>query len=118
VYEGLGPIDAIKKSAAVIKKTWGESLIKSIGLGFIQFGVFMLIIAFSGILTYALGSAMDSTGIIIGISIGLLLLLLAGLVFSVAGTIFNTALYVYANNQMVASGFSEDVVKGAFKQKD
>lgn len=118
VYEGLGPIDAIKKSAAVIKKTWGESLIKSIGLGFIQFGVFMLIIAFTGILTYALGSAMESTGIIIGISVGLLLLLLAGLVFSVAGTIFNTALYVYANNQMVATGFSEDVVRDAFKQKD
>jgi hypothetical protein len=117
VYEGLGPIDAIRKSVDVIKKTWGESLIRKIGLGLIQFFVFVMIILFSAALTYGLAQAFDTAGILVGISIGLLLLLLAGLVFTVANTIFNTALYVYANNSQVASGFSEDIVKGAFRQK-
>lgn len=117
VYEGLGPIDAIKKSARVIKETWGESLIKAIGLGLVQFFVFVIILAASAALTYGLANAFDVTGLLVGIGVGLLLIFLAGLVFSVASTVFNTALYLYANNKMVAQGFSEDVVKGAFRQK-
>lgn len=117
VYENIGPIDAIKKSAAVIKKTWGESLIRAIGLGLVQFLVFVVIILVSGALTYGLTSPFGVIGLLIGIGVGLLLLLLTGLIFSVATTIFNTALYVYANNNLVASGFNEDVVKGAFRQK-
>lgn len=117
VYEGLGPIDAIKKSTEVIKRTWGESLIKTIGLGLVQFFVFMIIIVASGLLTYMLASSLDVTGALIGISVGLLLLLLTGLIFTVASTIFNTALYVYANAHKVPDGFSEDVVRNAFRQK-
>lgn len=117
VYEGLGPFQAIKKSTEVIKRTWGESLIKAIGLGLVQFFAFFLIFLGSAALTYALATAFDVTGLLVGIAIGVFLLLLAGLIFTVANTIFNTALYVYANNHQVAEGFSEDVMKGAFKQK-
>jgi hypothetical protein len=117
VYENVGPVDAIKKSAAVIKKTWGESIIKAIGLGLIQFFIFLLIIIGSIALTVALTSYFEIIGLLTGIGIGIALLLMAGLIFTVANTIFNTALYVYANNNMIASGFSEDVIKGAFKQK-
>ena len=117
VYEGLGPIDALKKSTQVIKKTWGESLIKALGLGLVQFLVFVMVILASAALTFVLSSAFDTVGLLIGISVGALLLLLTGLVFTVASTIFNTALYVYANNNLIASGFNEEIVKGAFKQK-
>lgn len=117
VYEGLGPVDAVKKSIQVIKKTWGESLIKAIGLGLIQFLVMFTIVIAAALLTYGLNMAFDMKGLLAGIGIGLLLLMLAGLVFSVASTIFNTALYVYANNGQIASGFNEDIIKGAFRQK-
>jgi hypothetical protein len=117
VYEGLGPVDAIKKSAQVIKKTWGESLIRTIGLGLVQFIVFVIIILACGALTIGLQSAFDVVGLLAGIGITAVLLLLTGLIFTVANTVFNTALYVYANNNMVASGFNEDVVKGAFREK-
>lgn len=118
VYEGLGPIAAVKKSTQVIKRTWGESLIKAIGLGLIQFFVFVLLIAISIGLTYVLANLFNTTGFVVGVSIGLLLLFFAGLIFSVASTIFNTVLYVYANSNKVAAGFNEDVVRGAFKQKE
>ena len=118
VYEGLGPVDSIKKSVAVLKRTWGESLVRAIGLGLIQLLVFAVIIAVSGAVSYGLFMALDVVGMVIGICIGLALLLFSGLIFAVANTVYSTALYVYANNQTVASGFSEDVVKGAFKQKD
>ncbi|MEQ9413011.1 MAG: DUF6159 family protein, partial [Cyclobacteriaceae bacterium] len=117
VYEGLGPIDAVKKSTQVIKKTWGESLIRHFGLGLIQFFVFVLIIALGFGLTYLLTNAFDTLGLVIGVGVGVLLLLLAGLIFSVANTIFNTALYVYANKSLVPTGFDEETVKGAFVNK-
>jgi hypothetical protein len=117
VYDNIGPIDAIKKSAAVIKKTWGESLIKTIGLGLVQLLVFFVVIAFTVALSYGLMMAFDVWGLATGVCIGLLLMLLTGLIFTVANTIFNTALFVYANNHSVPDGFSEQVVKDAFKQK-
>lgn len=118
VYENIGPIDAIKKSAAVIKKTWGESLIRAIGLGLVQFLTFVIIIALTGGLTYFLTNNYGVVGMFVGVCIAAGLLLLTGLIFSVATSIFNTALYVYANNNQVASGFDEDVVKGAFRPKN
>jgi len=117
VYEGVGPADAIKRSIDVIKTTWGESLIRAVGFGLVQLLVFMCIIAVSGALSYGLYAAFEGMGIVIGVGIGIALLLLAGLIFAVADTVYSTALYVYANNRTVASGFSEDVVRGAFMQK-
>jgi hypothetical protein len=118
VYENVGPIDAIKKSAEAIKKTWGESLIRTIGLGLVQFFVFVMIILACGALAFMLTSAYGVVGLLVGVGIGGVLLLLAGLIFTVANTIFNTALYVYANSNTIASGFSQEVVAGAFRQKD
>ena len=117
VYEGLEPIPALKKSVEVIKKTWGESLIRVFGLGLMQFFAILIVLFASAGLTYVLATSFDITGMLIGISVGVLLLLLTGLIFSVATTVFNTALYVYANNNTVASGFSEEDVKSAFRSK-
>jgi hypothetical protein len=118
VYENIGPIDAIKKSTAVIKKTWGESLIRAIGLGLVQFLVFVIIIVITGAIGYVLTNNFGAWGLAVAVAGGALLLLLTGLIFSVATTIFNTALYVYANSNQVASGFNEGVVKDAFRPKE
>lgn len=117
VYEGLGPIDAIKKSAAVIKKTWGENIIRAIGLGLVQLAVFAIILVFAFGLSYVLGLAFSIYGIAIGVCIGVVMLLLAGLIFMVANTIFNTVLYVYANQNNIPEGFTEPVVRDAFRPK-
>jgi hypothetical protein len=118
VYEGLGPIDAVKKSTEVIKRTWGESLIKHIGLGLAQLLIMITIVIGIGALTYLLNYAFEVPGLLIGIGIGILLISATGLVFKVASTVYNTALYLYANNGMIASGFNEEVVKGAFRIKE
>ncbi len=117
VYEGLGPVDAIKKSTAILKRTWGESLVRSLGLGLMQF--FAFIVAFgTGVgLAIILSNAFDITGTIIGFVILFALLLMVGLIFNVANMIFNTALYIYGDRQIVAEGFDEQVLDRAFKHK-
>lgn len=73
--------------------------------------------ALSGVLAYGLAQLFSTMGVLIAAALRGALLLLTGLVFTVASTIFNTALYVYANNNLLALGFKEEVVKGAFRRK-
>lgn len=117
VYDGLGPFAAIKKSVEVIKKTWGESLIRHFGLGLIQFLVLVGVILVSAGLTYGLTMAFDTLGMLIGIGFGVLAILLTVLVFGVAASVFNTALYVYASQGTLASGFDQDTMRSAFRPK-
>src|SRR6185436_3858383 len=42
VVEGVGPIEAVKRSAATIRKTWGESLVMNLGLGAVSFVLFSI----------------------------------------------------------------------------
>lgn len=117
VYEGLGPIDAVKKSINAVKETWGENLVKSIGLGLMTFFAYVLVAAAGFGITYLLSMAFDTAGLITGIAIGAALLLMTGLIFKVANVIFSTALYVYANQKIVAKDFDSDVIEGAFRSK-
>lgn len=117
VYDGLGPIEAVKKSMRAVKETWGENIVKSLGLGLMTFFAFLLVGGLSIGLTIVLTNQFEMTGLIAGAAIGACLLLFTGLVFKVAGVIFSTALYVYANEQIVAADFDESIITGAFKTK-
>ena len=48
VVEGVGPIGAIKRSAGLLKKTWGEQVIGSAGIGLV-FGLLGLAVGVVGI---------------------------------------------------------------------
>lgn len=112
VYEDVSPTDAIKRSVEVIKATWGESLIRHIGLGLIQF--FCLIGAIA--LTVGLVTVLPpGTGTMIGLGVGGVCILGVVLVFNVANTIFNTALYVYASTGEEPEAFGDHSLANAFR---
>jgi len=117
VYDGLGPIEAVKKSMRAVKETWGENIVKSLGMGLMTFLAFVVVIAGGSGLTVLLSNLFDVPGMLTGLVILACMVLFTGLVFKVANTIFSTALYVYANEQIVAADFDEEVIKGAFKPK-
>lgn len=115
VYKGLTPIPAIKDSIEVLKQTWGESLIRHVGFGLVQF-LFLLLggLAFGGLF-----SVMSPSG-----NMALVLFIVAALyfvgvvfVFFLAEMIFSTALYHYAANGKLAPGYDEDTMQGAFRVK-
>lgn len=117
VYKGLGPIDAIKESAATIKKTWGESLIREIGLGLVQ-TIFIII----GIIVFVLLgialSAVFTYGLLVALFLGLIYVVLIILVFNIANTVYNTALYVYAQTGEIPDGFNSEVLANAFTKDE
>ncbi len=118
VLKGYGPIDALKSSALAIKKTWGESLIRYYGLGMVQ-GIctFVNVILFlvPALILLFFGQSWALAGPLLGVFVLIEMLII--IVFNSANTIFNTALFMYADTGKVPHHYSEDTMKNAFKQK-
>lgn len=117
VYENVGPFKAIKRSVEILKKTWGESLIKYIGFGFVE-GLLIFFGIIVGIVLIVI-SAVSGSLILLFIMIIILIIYftLVILIFGVASTVFNTALYVYAAQGKVPKGFSKDILSNSFKTR-
>lgn len=116
VVEKTGPIDAIKRSTAVLKKAWGESLAANFGIGGITF--LISLVAFIPIVLgiVALIAKQMMLGII-GIACGVVLLLVISLVSSALHAIIVGALYLYATEGKVPTQFDDRLLRDAFSKK-
>jgi hypothetical protein len=112
VYHDLEPFDAIKKSVETLKRTWGESLIRYVGLGSIQFLFILLGIVFTFILLFVLGG-LGPIGLIMAIGIAVVYFLGVILIFNVANTIFNTAFLFI----LTPGKFQKDTIRKPFKMR-
>ena len=116
VIEGLGPIDSVKRSVAVMRKTWGESLVSNWGIGLIVFAlslVAMLPILAGG---YLMNTGLNVVGIAL-IAVGVVLLIAVALISSALNSIVLAALYIYAAEDQMPDGFDSQLVQGAFAQR-
>lgn len=116
--ENLGPIDALKASASKLKATWGEQLIGGVGLGLASL-VFVVLPLFIGIFA---GVACLIAGLspVVGIAffvLGGLWMLIGMAVVSCLTTIYQTAVFHYAQNGSICHGFSAEVITTAFMPK-
>jgi hypothetical protein len=114
VYENASPAQAVRRSKDILKKTWGESLARAFGLGIIQF---LCILAVIGITLGLLTLAPKGLGTFLVVALGGLSSLCIVLVFNVANTVFNTALYVYASTGAEPATFDAQILVSAFKTK-
>ena len=128
VHQNVGPIDAVKESALMLKKTWGENIIANAGMGLIflllYIPIFALVIlgiavAFGNVNTSNIGGANTMIGgSLLVISISALLLL--GLTHAALQSIYGAALYRYASGDVGGSesrDFSSAVLDNAFGPK-
>lgn len=114
VYYNLGPIEAIKSSVQTLRKTWGESLIRYFGLGLMEF-LFIASGIVVAVMLFILLSGLGIFAIVAVLIMAILYLLGVILVFNVANSIFNTALYVYADTGKIPKGYSKEIMHDAFK---
>jgi hypothetical protein len=117
VVEKVGPIEAIKRSASILKHTWGEALVGRFGIG-----LFVLLLAIPGILLLVAGVALIAAGPlavlgIVLIAAALVYFVLVAAVSAALQGIFVGALYQYAANGQVPSGFEADTMRSAFGRK-
>lgn len=111
--EGIGPIQAIQRSTALLKKTWGEQIIGNFGVGAI-FGLITLgVILISLPIFYLLITAELIWGVV-ALAVGLVLIIvLIALIQSTLNGIYTAAIYQYAVNERTGF-FEEEMIRGAF----
>ena len=109
IYEPLGPVDAVKRSATLFRQRWGEQLVGngsiSVALGLVA----MPLVVVCAILA----AASPALAVVIGV-LGFGTLLAAGAALS---GIFNAALYRYAVSGEVNGPFSESDFQQAFRPR-
>jgi hypothetical protein len=118
VVEKTGPFEAISRSMAILKKTWGEALVGNLGLGLFKFllvlpGILLLI---GGVALLASLKATMIPGVAL-LAVGVLWLLLASAIGAALSTIFLSALYQYAAFDQVPAGFDRRTMEEAFTTK-
>jgi hypothetical protein len=95
VAEGLGPVDALKRSASIVSTTWGKALRSGIRFGITQFVVmlipFGIIVIGAGLMASGNTAGLVSGGAII--AIGVIVMVIIGIVFNALGTALNAMVY-------------------------
>ena len=118
VVENVDPIEAIKRSAKMLRQTWGEQLVGnfslSIASGLIFFALVLVVFVPLMLIATSLNSA-----VLIGIAIFLFVAaaIAMSLLTSALQGIYVAAVYNYAVTGSTGGLFSEDLVRGAFRTK-
>ncbi len=117
VNERLGPVDAVKRSAGLLRRTWGENLIGNIGIGLV-FGLLFVAWAMLGVGLFTVLAtersllAMAFAGVVFVLG-----MLLIGVVQSALQGVYAAALHRYAETGSAGSGFDGALVEAAFKPR-
>lgn len=113
VIEGVGPFAALKKSTALLKRTWGAQIGANFSFGMI---FFLLMLPAVGIVVLGF---MSKSAVVIGICIVVAVIygIVLSLIQSTLGVIFQTALYTYADTGSAPAGFDTAALGGAVRQK-
>lgn len=117
VVENLGPVDAIKRSASLLKQTWGQQLIGNFGISLVMF----LIALVGGVplflLTMAAFAVAPAFGILVGLVLALYIFGVVAVGTAVSG-IFTAAVYAYTTQTPTETPiFDPTLVQGAFSPK-
>jgi hypothetical protein len=114
VSKDVGPVEAVKESALLLKETWGENIIGHGGIGlafgFIQFGVVLTGIALVVLMVLTKSMVLIVAAIIVAV----LAIMLTTLVQAALSGIYSAALYRYATTREGTAGFDSNALQQAF----
>ncbi len=117
ISRNIGPIGAVKESASLLKKTWGENVISNAGLGIIFMLVYVLAFVIIGFML-SLIAATGNMPLIIGvIVISIIAIIFIGLLQAALQGIFSAVLYRFATDGQGTGEFSAEILNQAFTPK-
>jgi hypothetical protein len=117
VVEGTGVKDALTRSAAAFKRTWGENVVGNAGIGLVGFLAVLagLLVAGPIIAVGAAGGVVAIT--VAGVALFVLWVIVVSVFSSALSGVFQTALYRYAMLGEEPTGFTHEQIAGAFVPK-
>ena len=116
VSKDVDPWTAVKESASLFKRTWGEQVIGNASIGLAFFPIYLLV-ALLGIAGIALAAQIAPALAIVAIVSMIGAFLFLALINSALSTVYQAVLYQYATTGEVPGGFPEDVLGEAFRRK-
>ena len=117
VARDVGPIDAVKESTALLKKTWGENVIGQVGIGAAFGFIFMAVIGCGLVLVAASFMTHSVVLIVLALVATVIAVAITGLVQSALTGIYAAALYRFATTGEGTQGFDSGAMKLAFAPK-
>jgi hypothetical protein len=117
IEENVGPIEAISRSLALLRRNWGENLI---GNGGISLGIAVVaipLVLLAGLLLFAAIATKASGTIILALLFFVLTIVILGLVSSTLHTIYTAALYRFATGSKENAGINGELLADAYRQK-
>jgi hypothetical protein len=115
VVERVGPVEAVRRSMSILRKSWGEALVGNMGMDLFVFLLFIPVIVVA-----VVGALLLSVAAPLGIAVLVLAAVGFGLCLAIGPAlhgIFLAALYQYAAHGAVPNGFDGSDLRQAFRRK-
>jgi hypothetical protein len=113
VIDNVGAIEGLKRSASLLRQTWGENIAARVGFGLLGF-----VLILPGVVVAGLFIASGWTVLmVIGLIAGAAWVAVVVVVLTALNAIFQTALYLYATTGMLPSGFEQAPLAQTFAHK-
>ncbi|HZF98731.1 MAG TPA: DUF6159 family protein [Pseudoxanthomonas sp.] len=116
VSRDLGPVDALKQSVALLRRTWGENAIGNVGIG-AAFGLITFAVLAAGmLLAFAAWQVSGALAVLVGI-VFVIAVLLLGVYQAALSGIYSAVLYRYAVAHEIPVQFPGGLLEHAFDRK-
>ncbi len=110
VVDDVGPIEAVKRSGSLLRRTWGENVAAQVGFGLLGFVASLVVVPI-----VMLGAAAGTVGLVVAITVAAVWIGAVAVVTSALTAVFQTALYHFASRGPVpGTAFSPQQLSGAF----
>lgn len=117
VNKDVGPFEAVKESAQLLKRTWGENLIGNVGIG-LAFGLLTILVVLAGMALVFLAISTHSISVIVvAVALCIAAVLTLAVIQGALHGIYSAAVYRYAEEGDAGTGFDKALVADAFKIK-
>lgn len=116
VMQNVGPIDAIKRSVELLKRTWGENAIGHVGIGLVFGLVTGLVVVVAAVMVFLAASVSGALAITVAVFAALALVTI-GIIQSALSGVYSAALYRYATVGEAPAGFSGTGLQTAFQPR-
>ena len=112
MIENLGPIDTVKRSTELFKRTGGENGAAQVGFGLLGF-----VAVLPAVVVVFLGSALGSGGLALAIIVAVVYIAGVLVTLTALNAVFQTVLYRYAADGVVPDEFGQTAIGGAFDHR-
>lgn len=118
ITQNVGPIDAVKRSASLLRETWGEQITGNWSIGGVFFLVYLLVIVLGVALGFFAGAVLESTVAVVAVvSLVVIAFIIVAIIQGALNGIYQAALFRYADTGTAPDDFDINLIQGAFKPK-